>query len=107
MNIIDKYNDSLQKLYDYFGFVEDWVVFPIDDRREFYWHIVDGQVLFYDTLEAYQNDDENHMYSDEVMNHCFYKKSVYEGKDMTMIIVDTHTDGNKFLAIYNNTLKIL
>lgn len=66
-----------------------------------------------DNTEWYCLEDcDDYFYSDE-----FYyvnnvpekekKKNVYYGKDYTLIIVDTRTDGNSFLAIYDNSKKIL
>lgn len=46
------------------------------------------------------------MYSNEIYTQRFLPKWVYRGKDYTMICVDTHTDGNKFLQIFDNSKEI-
>ena len=33
-------------------------------------------------------------------------KSVYYGKEYTMVVINTHTDGNVFLSIFDNNKKI-
>ena len=90
-------------IYEYFGYEEDWCVFPIEDRREYFWRINgderDGTVEY---CSEPTFTDEDHLYSDEIFTQRFLSKWVYRGKDYTMILVDTHTDGNKFLAIYEN-----
>lgn len=36
----------------------------------------------------------------------FLPKWVYEGLEFTMVVVDTHIDGNKFLAVYDNKKRV-
>jgi hypothetical protein len=106
MQLLDTYNETLKAIYDYFGFQEDWAVYPIDDRRQYFWEIDATEVTFYDSLEAFENEDGMHTYSDEILRHRFYPKAVFEGAEYTLIMVDTHTDGNRFLAIYDNAKKL-
>lgn len=106
MDIEDKLNKYLElqkEIYDYFEFKEDWVILPIDDRREYLWYLNDSEVVYAESKEEF--DNENY-YCDEIYTQRFYKKWVYRAKEYTMIMVDTHTDGNKFLAIYDNTKEI-
>ncbi len=37
MKKLDEYLALQKEIFDYFGYVEDWAVLPIDDRRDFYW----------------------------------------------------------------------
>lgn len=106
MEILDKYNDLKQQIYDYFKFQEDWPVFPIEDSREFYWMIVDNHVRFAETEDKLKDIDAGLFYENEVMTHRHYPKNIYEGAEFTLIIVDTHTDGNKFLQIFDNAKRI-
>ena len=106
MNILENYKKALQAIYDHVGFVEDWVVYPIDIRDDMFWEIVDDEeVVYAETREKVGNEDGNH-YSDEIYTQRFYKKHVYRGEKYTLIFVDTHTDGNKFFAIYDNEKEI-
>ena len=41
-------------------------------------------------------------YSDEIYTQQSLKKWVYRADDYTMVCVDTHTDGNQFLRIFDN-----
>jgi hypothetical protein len=106
MKQLDDYNEAQKAVYDYFGFKEDWAVYPIDDRREYWWDMNATEVNFYDTKEAYETEDGMHSYSDEILHHRFYPKAVFEGAEFTLIMVDTHTDGNRFLAIYDNSKRV-
>lgn len=104
---LDQYLKLQQEIFDYFGYVEDWRVIPIDDRREYYWQLTGegrGDEVKYSldpTLE-----DENKLYSDEIYTQRFLPKWVYRGENYTMVCVDTHTDMNFFLAIYDNKKEV-
>lgn len=105
MELLDGFLKNQKEIFDYFGFVEDWVVPPLDDSRKHYWQIVnDDEVLFGEKDDVIQ-ETGNH-YSNEIYKQRFYNKWVYRGKDYTMIMVDTHTDGNKFLSIFDNSKEI-
>ncbi|WP_226035699.1 hypothetical protein [Aquibacillus saliphilus] len=104
MDIISKFFNQQQEIYDYFGFVEDWVVLPFDDRRGFAWKLTGSEVSF-GRREDIINDTGN-QYVDSIYKQRFYDKWVYVGEDYTMVMVDTQTDGNRFLAIFDNDRRI-
>jgi hypothetical protein len=54
-------------------------------------------VKFAETMNEFFSDDDDY-YLDEIYKQRFYEKSIFKGNKLTMIIVDTHTDGNKFFA---------
>lgn len=102
MDIIDKFNESRDQIYEYFGFKEDWVVFPIDDKRGYFWKVIDDVVRFAKTKEQFESAGD---YSEnEILKHRFYPQSIYVGKDLTMMIVDTHVDGQRYFQIFDNAL---
>lgn len=108
MELLDNYLSLQEELFKYFGYVEDWVAIPVDDARKYYWHL-EGEgmgdcVCFADTEKELENEDGNY-YSNEIYTQCFLKKWVYEGDKYTMICVDTHVDGNKFLQIFDNSKR--
>lgn len=106
MKLLDDMNEARQKVFDYFGYVEDWVVIPLDDGTSYHWCVKDGQVFFADEKDDLINLTGNY-YSNEIYTQRFLPKWTYVGKDYTMIVVDTHTDGNKFLQIFDNKLEVL
>jgi len=112
MKQLDKFNNIKQEIFDYFGYVEDWVKIPIDDAREYYWQLNEnehggGEVTFAEKIEEMNEETETgDYYVNEIYTQRFLKKWVYRGKDFTMICVDTHTDGNKFLQIFDNSKEI-
>lgn len=94
--IMDNYNESLQKIYDHVGFVEDWVIYPISDETDKIWDIRDNEsVVYADSKEEFDSEDGNY-YEDEIYTQRFYKKHIYEGKDFTMIFTNPNVDGMKY-----------
>jgi hypothetical protein len=118
MQLLDQYFDLQQQIYDYFGYVEDWKVLPIDDSRDYYWALTPQRTVYYceskenaEKLVANDFDwdapgiDGNDVYSDEIISP-FLPKGIYRGKDYTMVVVDTQTDGNKLLQVFDNAKEI-
>ncbi len=110
MKLLDDYRKIEQAIFDYFGYKEDWVTIPLEDRTDMSWQIVNGEahggeVKFHETMEAVRDETGEH-YCNEIYTQRFLPKWVYRGEDYTMICVDTHTDGNKFLAIFDNSKEI-
>jgi hypothetical protein len=107
---INFYFDLQKQIYDSVGYEEDWVVLPLEDRREMWWKIEgsesNGTVEFYKRKNPNDLDSEKLEYSDEIYTQRFLSKWVYRSKDITLICVDTHTDGNKFLAIFDSKKEL-
>lgn len=122
MKLLDDYLKLQKQIYDYFGYKEDWAVIPLSDATEYYWHIngsdENGEVYY---CQDYKNAkklvaadcnfeaegvDGNDVYSNEIYTQRFLPKWVYHGKSFTMICVDTRTDGNKFLQIFDNSKRV-
>lgn len=119
MEQLNKYQEGLQGIYDYFGYKEKCYVFPVDDCTHYYWDIEKYNVVFADDKKNMIWDEKNNEWTypddckDDFYSHEFYyvnededHKNVYEGKDYTMIVVNTRVDGNKFLCIFDNSKRI-
>lgn len=107
MKLLDDYIKLQNQVYEYFGYKEDWVAIPIDDGRKYYWFLIQeedgsGFVRFAETKEKLMDELAMDYYENDIYTQRFLPKWVYEGEDYTMICVDTHTDGNKFLQIFDN-----
>lgn len=110
MEKLDAYFKLQEEIYEYFGYQEDWVTIPLEDSREYYWELNQnshggGDVCFAKKEEDVNGADGN-CYTNEIYTQRFLKKWVYRGKSYTMICVDTHTDGNKFLQIFDNSKEV-
>lgn len=108
MLLLTEYENKRQQLFDYFGYVEDWVVIPVDNATEYYWRLdgteSDGNVCFADSEDELINEAGNY-YENEIYTQRHLPKWVYRGEEFTMICVETYTDGNKFLQIFSNSLE--
>ena len=106
MKLLDQYKEIRDQIFEYFGYEEDWCVFPLEDSREFFWRLEGEQsgdnVLFALTEEILESG-EGDFYANEIYGQRFLKKWVYRGAEYTMVLVDTNTDGNKFLQIFDNS----
>lgn len=88
----------------------------MDDKRDYVWYlnalydekgeVHSGEVRFAETLEDLNDEEKGNYYSNEIYTQRFLPKYVYRTKDYTMISVDTHTDGNKFLQIFDNSKEV-
>ena len=105
MELLDRCLALRQEIFDYFSYVENWRVLPFDDRREFYWRFTDGErtVEYADSPDF----DPDSMYEDTVYTQRHLTQWVYRGPEYTMILVDTNTDFNQFLAIYGNEKEVI
>lgn len=106
MKLLKDYFDLQQNIYNYFGYEEGWVVIPIEDDTGYYWMVDPNEsecVIFaIDQTDFYNGD----YYKNEIYNQRHLPKYVFRGEDYTMIAVDTHTDGNKFLQIFSNSKEV-
>jgi hypothetical protein len=103
---LDKYFKLRQEIFDYFGYVEDWVVLPFDDARDYYWRLRQeengsGYVEF-----GGPSPEDIGIYINEIYTQRFLPKWVYRGKDYTMICVNPRVDGNRFLQIFDNSKEV-
>ena len=107
MELLKEYFEKQKELYDYFGYEENWVVIPVNNCTGYYWSLsgegYGDSVYFAQYMEDFADGE---YYSDGIYTQRFLPKWVYRGKDYTMVVVDTHTDGNKFLQIFDNSLEV-
>ncbi len=106
--LIDSFFEFQQIVHDFFGYVEDWVAIPIEDSRDYFWMIDErsGWLRYAETKEHILDVEAGEYYEDEIYEQRFLPKYVYCVDHYTMVSVDTHTDGNKFLRILDNDNKI-
>ena len=108
-----KYHDLQREVFNYFGYVEDWKVIPLDFKLDHYWMICGREdssktnVVFglkpFTPLSIAAGKD---FYSGTIYTQRHLPKWVYRGADFTMVAVDTHCDGNELLMIFENKLEV-
>lgn len=111
MQLLDDFLELRRKIFDYFGYVEDWRVLPLDDRRGHHWMLMQhstgsGEVAWSPepfTEEAIEAGQA--VFSAAIYTQRHLPKWVYRGPEHTMVVVDTNTDGNQLLMIFDNSLE--
>lgn len=101
MQLLENYKKSLQDIYDHVGFVEDWVICPIDDQTDSYWEVLTKN-LYPVAVQWGPSIDEIEMYQDDIYTQRYYERHIYEGPELTMIFCDTRVDGMKWFRIFDN-----
>lgn len=103
--LLESYKDAKNAIYEHVGFVEDWVIYPIDDCTEMYW-FEDGETVKFHEDKGIVQGDTGEYYQDDIYTQRFYSKHVYVGEDFTMIFCDPHTDGMKWFRIFDNNKRV-
>lgn len=111
MKLLDDYFGLQKQIYKYFGYTEDWRAIPLEDYTEYYWALNQkedgsGYVGFADNKKYVSHKDGESYYQHLIYTQRFLPKWVYRGTDYTMICVDTLTDGNKYLSVFDNEKEI-
>ena len=106
--IIDAYFWAKADIHEAFGYKSDWVEIPLEDRREKHWMLVGGEgeggrVVWSDsefTRDSIAKGDE--IFSGTVYTQRFLSKYVFRIDKHVLVSTDMHTDGNKFLMIFDS-----
>ena len=116
MKLLNDYFDKQKELFEYFGYVEDYVAIPLDDNTESFWRLditgdpnnntCRGEVVYADTEEDLDDWEAGQFYSAAIYTQRFLPQFIYRGKDYTMVSADTQCDGNKFLMIFDNSKEV-
>jgi hypothetical protein len=111
-SLIDNFFEMQDEVFKYFGYKPDWKVIPLDPQLERHWMICGPEdksstsVVYSDKPFTQTSVSEGStIYSGTIYTQRFLPKWVYRGEDYTMVAVDTHTDGNQMLMIFENKLE--
>lgn len=111
MKLLKQYFKLQKQIFEYFGYQEDWVVIPLEDATQYHWwYNGDDTVWFSDkpfTVELIEAGQE--LYSHSIYTQRHLPKWVYivdDPEGYSMFVVDTHTDGNKFLQVFSNNKRL-
>lgn len=118
-NAVDRYFEARAAIFVHVGYEENWRVLPIDDCRDDFWAVDKAEnawVKFSPKREALVSwlagpDSEFRSYSDVLYEHRIYTqrhlpKWVYRGTELTLVVADTQTDGNKILQLFRNANEV-
>lgn len=116
---VDRLFEARAAIFAHVGYVEDWRVLPIDDSRDQFWAVDEHErawVKFSPKREALaywlaDHDDEYGPYGNDLYENVIYTqrhlpKWVYRGAELTLVVADTQTDGNKYLQIFRSANEV-
>lgn len=100
---IDGYNYHRRAILEAFGFKEQWHDYPIWDERDSLWFVDDDEVIHADRIEDFSDDMK--WYSS-----CIVRSKdgtmIYSKDGLSMMIIDTQTDGNIVLSIRDDLKRL-
>jgi len=110
-NKLNKYFNLQQVIYEAFRYVEDWVVIPLSDQRDMFWQIIGlhdesgmgGSIIYYEEPLTEENLEKGKHYSAKIYTQRFLPRWIYRTDYFTLVCMDTCTDGNKYLGIFDNS----
>lgn len=105
-NLLNRYQEIEQQIYNYFGYEEEWRKMPLDDCTEYFWCFDgNGNVHYCEaknkTLAKEIIKKGEHSYSDKIRKNIIHIKC-----DLTLICLNTNCDFNVFLSIFDNSKEI-
>ncbi len=102
--MLDLYFTMFDEISEMFGYKEDWRSFPLSDERKMYWCINSDSVNYCERPSwSYEEGD---YYAGVIYTYRHLDKWVYESENHTMVLVNTQTDGNILLMIFDNDKKV-
>ena len=113
-DLVEKYFTAKRHLQEAFTYHPDWVEIPMDDQTDMHWMLIGGNAeggdgaycIYYEKPLTVDVVGDGAFYGGpayvrHVYTQRFLPKWVYRTPTHVMISVDTQTDGNKFLMIFD------
>ena len=112
VDLVEKFFSLEEELCKSFGYQHDWRIFPIVDSRNYYWRLdskIDDKardVSYAKTVEDLNDEAKGNYYQADVYTYRHLDKWVFRTEKYTMVLMDTHSDGNVFLSIFDNSKEV-
>jgi hypothetical protein len=104
LNLLDIFDNSLDAIMKSFEVPQTWHQIYPDDMTNVFWFIDGDSIVWFDTLLTKEVIDSEKYYQAVMHDNWEYKKlpsPPWRRFGLAMIPVDTHTDGNKYLMIFD------
>lgn len=101
---INEYMRNRSAILDAFGFNEQWHDYPIWDERDSFWFFDGREEIFHADSVADFSDDMKYYSSYIVRSRD--GTMIYSKDGLSMMIVDTQTDGNIVLSIRDDLKRL-
>jgi hypothetical protein len=90
-----------ERIYEAFGYEEQWRTFPFSDKRDCFWLRTPHKFAY--SPEPFTKEgivSGEHLYSGVVYTQRHLSQWVYEAEGFVMALLDTRCDGNIFLMVF-------
>lgn len=91
----------LERIYEAFGYAEQWRTFPLSDKRDCFWLRTPHKFVY--SPEPFTKEGMitgESLYSGVLYTQRHLTQWVYEAEGFVMALLDTRTDGNIFLMVF-------
>lgn len=105
--VVSDFFDAKIELFKFFGYVEDWKVYAVEDYRDRDWCVDSGTLIFFDDgVDIEESISDMNYYSFEIQGDRFLSANKWKNAGLTMFLVATGCDGNKYLAIFDDSKMV-
>jgi hypothetical protein len=116
---VDCFFGARAAIFAHVGYAENWCVLPINDSRDQFWAVdkYEREWVKFSPERAPlvywlgNHADEYGSYGNVLYQNAIYTqrhlpKWVYRGAELTLVVADTQTDGNKYLQLFCNANEV-
>lgn len=108
-HLLMSYFACKQAVHEFFGYAQQWRDIPISDDTGCWWYLSGeghgDRVLFGDG-DVRESVSSGDYYANAIYTQRHLPRWVYRTETHTMVCVDTQSDFNVFLAIFDNAKEI-
>jgi len=109
--LLMSYMACKEAIHKFFGYEPNWREIPISDDTQYWWWLsrdgTRGGSVYFGKGEVREAIKGGQYYSNEIYTQRHLSKWVYRAESHTMVCVDTRTDGNVFLSIFDNEKEVV
>lgn len=105
MKMLDEYFNLEHQILDYFGYVQGWRVYPLEDSRGYYWMVVGNPGAMQVVTSKTPFTEESIVKGVDIASSLIVNDTILRKEGFTMIPSDTSSDGNIFCTILDNKFE--
>lgn len=104
--LLEDFNKSKELLFEHVGFVEDGGNYPMEDCFDYYYWKINNNIIIYceNKEELISGKYKNIIYEEIIYEDHLFPQSIFIGKELTMIIVNS-IDGRYLKLLFLDNAK--
>ncbi len=109
MEVFKDVKNAIYELYKHVGFLScwdvlPWAISPIDDCTAYYWDADEDHCIYADSKKDFRKIGN---YCKEKLDKRHYKKRVFKGKELTMVICKQGGQDKYWFRIFDNSKRVV